>query len=51
MRAFAGNGQVYVLVSGGTLLVKKLGLYRQFDQLARYVVLALELYEQAALTS
>ena len=51
LRAFAGNGEIYVLVSGGTLLVKKHGFYREFDQLSRYVVLALELYEQAILTS
>ncbi len=50
LRRFLGNGDIYVSLSGGTLLVKKLSLMKRFDQLQHFVQLAIELYDQAVLT-
>jgi hypothetical protein len=50
VRGHSGNGHVYVQFSGGTLLVKKLGLESEYDSLAHLVVLSLEVFEQALLT-
>jgi hypothetical protein len=50
IRSHLGNGHVYVLFSGGTLLVKKLKLISDYDSLAHLVVLSLELFDQALLT-
>lgn len=50
LRKFGPNREIYVSANGGTLLVKKLGQYRDFESLARLVVLSLELFEQGLLT-
>jgi hypothetical protein len=50
VRRHLANGHVYVQISGGTLLVKKLSLIRQYEPLAHYVVLCLTLFDQALLT-
>ena len=50
IRRYAKNDDVYVLFSGGKLLVKKLGLIDEYDSLLTYVLLSLALYDQALLT-
>jgi hypothetical protein len=50
LRGLLGNDDIYVSVAAGQLLVKKLGMIRDFDQLLRFVRMSLELYDQAMLT-
>jgi hypothetical protein len=50
LRGFLGNGDIYISVGGGRLLVKKLSLIRDFDVLLSLVQMSLELHGQAMLT-
>ena len=50
LRGLLGNGDIYISVGVGQLLVKKLGLIREFDLLLSLVQMSLELHAQALLT-
>jgi hypothetical protein len=50
LRGLRGNGDIYVSLGAGELLVKKQGLIREFDQLQTLVQMSLELHAQAILT-
>lgn len=50
LRFFLGNNDIYVSFSHGRLLVKKLSRIRSFHRLQQFVQLAIDLYDQAALT-
>jgi hypothetical protein len=50
LRGLLGNGDIYVSLGVGELLVKKLGLIRDFDQLQTLVQMSLELHAQAIMT-
>lgn len=50
MRRYLGNDDIYLLLAGGKLLIKKLSLIRDADMLRGLVQMALELHAQAMLT-
>jgi Protein of unknown function (DUF3137) len=45
------SGDIYIAVSDGTLLIKKLGYTKDYEYLERFVLLSLELYDQATTRS
>jgi len=47
LRQFSYNDDIYFSIKGGTLLVKKLGLIRDYEKLKRFVSLSLALYDDA----
>lgn len=51
LRSFMGNNDIYVSVSSGQLLVKKLGYIKDYTTLRRFVRMSLELYDYALLTN
>jgi len=50
LRGLLGNGDIYISLGAGRLLVKKLGLIREFSPLLELVQMSLELHAQALLT-
>lgn len=50
LRGLLGNGDIYISLGIGELLVKKAGLIREFEQLQTLVQMSLELHAQAILT-
>ncbi|MCA9123176.1 MAG: hypothetical protein H6822_00210 [Planctomycetaceae bacterium] len=51
LRALCGNYDIYISVGGGQLLIKKQGLIRDFDELESFVLLSVDLFDQASQAS